>query len=135
MAAEQMDDPAIIEDEVERTQDAMGDTVDKLEQKLNPRNFTESLLGEERAATARDAWDVIRRDPIPVAMIVGGAAWLFARSDSPLVSRMRDQLITRIKEAVGVESDDSSSGLRSRSDEPAPIGPPAEQGEQFDRRT
>ena len=41
MAAEQNDDPARIEEEVEQTQDAMGETIQKLEDKLSPRKFAQ----------------------------------------------------------------------------------------------
>jgi Protein of unknown function (DUF3618) len=132
MAANQTDDPAIIEEDVERTQDAMGDTARKLEERLNVRNIGQSLLGEDNAATAREAWEVVRHNPIPVAMIVGGVGWLLAKSDAPMISRLRDELKSRFTGAIGSAA--SGSGLRPRAEEPAPIGPPPATGEAFDRR-
>ena len=118
-------DPATIEREVERTQDAIGDTVDRIEEKLNPREVTRSLLGDSGSEVARDALDIARTNPIPVAMIAVGLIWLLATSDSRSIKRVRE----RITGAVTGGND-----LRSRSEEPAPIGPPPAQGEAFDRR-
>lgn len=117
-------DPDTIEREVERTQDDIGDTVDQLEERLDPSNMAESLLGEDGRDNVKMAWDVARRNPLPVAMIVVGTVWLFATSDSPPIRRVRERLIGR-----GGRMD-----VRSRSEEPAPIGPPPETGGTYDRR-
>jgi hypothetical protein len=122
---------AEIERDVERTQDQMGDTVQQIESKLNPRNIARSVLGDQHADTAQDAWQVVRQSPVPVALIAVGTAWLFATSDAPLVSRIRDDLKSRIKGATG---SGGSPRLRPRSEEPAPIGPPPAVGEDLDRR-
>jgi hypothetical protein len=132
VTADARDDADVIERDVERTQDAMGDTVEKLEEKLSPSNLAQSLLSEDGRDTAREAWQVVRESPLPVAMIVGGAAWLLATSQAPMISRVRNQIKSRFG---GGQSDSSPSSLRSRSEEPAPIGPPPEQGEAFDRRS
>ena len=123
-------DPDLIERDIELTQDEMADTVQQLEDKLSPRSFARSLLSDDGANIGSEAWQVARENPVPVALIAIGAAWLFATSDSPAIRRIRDELRSRI----GVGSSSGSSGLRSRSEEPAPIGPPPTTGEEFDRR-
>ena len=79
----------------------------------------------------KDAWQVVRESPVPVAMIAAGTVWLFATSQAPAVSRIREQLKSRLQGAFG--SDDGETRLRPRSEEPAPIGPPPETGGRFDR--
>lgn len=133
MAAEPADDPALIQDDVERTQDAMGATVQKLEDKLNPRKIAQSMLSDDNADTARDAWEVVTRSPVPVAMIAAGTAWLLATSDAPMISRFREELKRRFRGAI--DSAGSDDRLRPRSAEPAPIGPPPPAGEAYDRRS
>ena len=129
MAAENTD-PDLIERDIERTQDEMGDTMQELEDRLSPRSFARSLLSDDGAQIGSEAWQVARENPVPVALIAIGAAWLFATSDAPAIRRIRDELRSRI--AGGTSS--GSSDLRSRSEEPAPIGPPPTTGEEFDRR-
>ena len=125
MPADEINDPETIQRDVERTQDAMGDTVQRLEDKLSPRKFAQSLFSEENAGTAQDAWDVVRQSPLPVAMIAGGVAWLFATSEAPMISRLRDELKSRFREAVR----SGTSPSRGSS------GPPPATGETYDRRS
>lgn len=118
-------DPAAIENEVRRTQDEIGDTVDKLEDKMNPRDVSRELLGDDGTDAAKEALEVTRTNPIPVALIAIGVIWLVASSNSPAIRRFTD----RVTGKRGGDMD-----LRSRSAEPAPIGPPPPAGETFDRR-
>lgn len=119
---------ADLERDVRRTQDQMGDTVDKLEEKMNPREVTRSVIGDDGADVAQEALEVTRRNPIPVAMIAVGLIWLLATSRSPAIKRFTDGLTGKRS------SERSRDGLRPRSQEPAPIGPPPAMGEEFDRR-
>jgi Protein of unknown function (DUF3618) len=132
MADDQMDDPATIQQDVERTQDAMGDTVQKLEDRLSPRKLAQSLFSDENSGAAQDAWDVVRQSPLPVAMIAGGAAWLLATSQAPMIRRLREELKSRFSSAVN--SATSSSNERQRSFDSTAAGPPPATGEAFDRR-
>jgi hypothetical protein len=130
MAAERSnEDPAAIEQDVARTQDQMGETVQKLEDKLNPRDITRSVLGDEAMDWTEEAFHLAKENPLPVAMIVGGAVWLVATSRSPLIRRVVDRLTERFS-----GNGASEQALRSRSPEPTPIGPPPAYGEEFDRR-
>lgn len=118
-------DPAAIEAEVRRTQDQIGETVDRLEEKMNPRDVSRELLGEEGTDVAREAIEVTRTNPIPVALIAVGIIWLVASSNSPAIRRFADRITG--KSGGGMD-------LRPRSKEPAPIGPPPRAGDAFDRR-
>ena len=112
-------DEATIERDIERTQDEMGETVQKLEDRLNPREIARSVMGDDNADIAREALQVARQNPIPVAMIAVGAVWLLATSNSPAIRQLRDRF--RSGRTSGSRA---SAGLRPRSAEPAPIGPP-----------
>jgi hypothetical protein len=114
-------DPATIERDVRRTQDAMGDTVDKLEDKLNPHGMAQSLVGEDGMDTAKEAFEVARRNPLPVALIALGTVWLCATSEAPMIRRMREGLMSRF----GMTGHSGRFNLRPRSAEPAPLGPAA----------
>lgn len=118
---------AAIEDDVRRTQDQIGDTVEKIEEKLNPHEITRSVIGDENTDVAEEALAIARTNPIPVAMIAIGAIWLVATSPSPAIRRIREGIIGKGRSTGGMK-------LRPRVAEPAPIGPPPPRGEAFDRR-
>jgi hypothetical protein len=136
MAADMTDtraDEEMIERDIERTQDQMGETVQKLEDSLDPREMARSLMGDENTDLVKDALDLARQNPIPVAMIAVGAIWLLASSSrSPAVRRLTDQF--RSKSGSSSSSGDlDPNGLRPRSAEPAPIGPPPATDPSLDR--
>ena len=122
-------DEEAIEREIRRTQDELGETVDKLEEKLNPREIAREALGDEGTEVAKEALEVTRQNPIPVALIAVGLIWILATSRSPAINRLTDRITGRQR-----SSDRGRSGLRPRSAEPAPIGPPPTSGDAFDRR-
>ena len=124
------DDADAIERDVMETQDEMGDTIQKLEDKLNPRDMTEGLLGEDGMETAKEALDIARRNPMPVALIAIGAVWLFATSDAPMIREMRRRLVGGV---TGRDRSPDRSALRARSAQPVPIGPPPSVGDEYDR--
>ena len=136
MAADTTDtrsEEAMIERDIERTQDQMGETVQKLEDSLNPREMARSLMGDDNTDLAKDALDVARQNPIPVAMIAVGAIWLLASSSkSPAVRRLTDQFRSKSSSGSGPDELDAN-GLRPRSAEPAPIGPPPATDPRYDR--
>ena len=120
-------DPAKIENEVRHTQDDIGDTVEKLEEKLSdPEEVSRSVIGDERTDVAKEAIELTRTNPSPVALIAIGLVWLVASTNSRAFGRLADRF-------TGKRSG-SDEGLRPRSAEPAPIGPPPPKGEAFDRR-
>ena len=115
---------ARIERDIERTQDEIGETVQKLEESLTPRQMARSVIGDENTDFAKEALELVRQNPIPAAMIAVGAIWLLATARTPGMRRMTDRVLGR----------SNTDGLRPRSEEPAPIGPPPETGRSFDRR-
>jgi len=119
---------ATIEQDVVETQDEMGETVRELEDKLNPRDIAQSFMGDDATETAKEALEVARRNPLPVALIAVGAVWLFATSEAPMIRDIRERFTGR------GGTGGKRSGLRSRAAEPAPIGPPPASGEAYDRR-
>lgn len=138
-------DEAAIEKDVRRTQDAMGDTVQKLEEKMNPREIAHEVVGDEGTDVAREALEVTRQNPIPVAMIAVGLIWILATSRSPMITRLTERFTGRQRGGmdlrprsaepapIGPSPGGDTSGLRPRSAEPAPIGP-SSRGEDWDRR-
>lgn len=142
-------DEAAIEKDVRRTQDEMGDTVHKLEEKMNPRDIAHDVMGDEGTDMAREALDATRQNPIPVAMIAVGLIWLLATSRSPMIARITDRFTGRksrgmnlrprsaepapIGPSPGGDRERGADRLRPRSEEPAPIGP-SSRGDAWDRR-
>jgi len=127
MAVNRNQDPETIERDIERTQDAIGDTVDKIEEKLNPSDIVDSFVSGDGMDNARHVWTVARENPIPVALIAIGTGWLLATSETPIIRDLRERF-------TGGLMGGGKSRLRPRSEEPAPIGPPPARGEKFDRR-
>ena len=122
-------DEAAIERDIERTQDRMGETVQKLEDSLNAREIARSVMGDDNKDLAKDALDLVRQNPIPAAMIAVGAIWLLATSsNSPAVRRLKEQFRSSSR-----SGDRDANGLRPRLDEPAPIGPPLGTDPRLDR--
>ena len=108
---------AAIRDDIERTRDRMGDTIEALGERLNPGrirqqvkdNIREATIGrvQTRANNAKHRVEeggrglvaTIRENPIPAAMIVGGLGWLlFAR-------RSGDAEVAAIRQPVVSEFD------------------------------
>ena len=115
-----------LERDIIETQDEIGETVEELEGALSPSALGRDLLGEDGMETAKEAFEVAKRNPLPVALIAVGAVWLFAKSDAPMIRELRQRLLGGARSL-------RPSGLRPRSAEPAPIGPPPPAGEEYDR--
>jgi ElaB/YqjD/DUF883 family membrane-anchored ribosome-binding protein len=81
-------DPAKIERDIERTQDEMSRTVDRIGDQLTPRNLFNALLdqADSNNIDARKLLDGARRNPVALAMIAGGAIWLASDADAKLPS-------------------------------------------------
>ncbi len=122
---EQKLDPAAIEQDVRRTQDQMGATIEQLQDKMNPREIARSVFGDDANGMIREVLDIVRQNPVPAAMVAIGTIWLFATS-----TRARNFVTDQLRSGGA-----ASPKLRPRSSEPAPIGPPPAVGENFDRRT
>src|SRR5687768_14763010 len=105
---------AAIRDDIERTRDRMGDTIEALGERLNPARIKQQVKENIREATigkvqnmannakhrveegGRGLVATIRENPIPAAMIVGGLGWLlFARrSGDAEVAAIRQPVVS-----------------------------------------
>jgi hypothetical protein len=72
----------LIEQDIRHTQDAIGETVQKLEEQLAPRQVVRSVVGDDRVELFEEAIELVRRNPVPTALILVGAIWLLAKSRS-----------------------------------------------------
>src|SRR5688500_3234832 len=91
---------AAIEHDIDQTRSRMDQTVDTLADRLRPANLVSDVLdwfaSDEGARmdtprkekvkrvarrAGRGVWDTVRENPIPSALIAGGIAWLFLKSD------------------------------------------------------
>ena len=76
--------PEQIEADIERTQDEMSRTVDRLGDQFTPRNLMNALFdkAEENDIQARQLYDGARRNPLALGMIAGGLLWLVSDHDA-----------------------------------------------------
>ena len=56
--ADNRNDPELIEQDIERTQDAIGSTIDKIEEKLNPRDIVDSFVSGDGMDNAKQVWSI-----------------------------------------------------------------------------
>ena len=118
-------DPDLIEDDIRRTQDRIGDTIDKLEEQLSPPRLAKSLLGDDNSDIAREALEITRQNPIPVALIAIGVIWLVATARTRNGSRLADLLGPRAGTEGGTRRHQAAGATASpyRDAAPAPRTP------------
>jgi hypothetical protein len=128
-------DPDLIEDDIRRTQDRIGDTIDRLEEQLSPPQLARSLVGDDGTEIAREALELTRQNPIPVALIAIGVIWLVATARTRNGSRLADLLAPRRagRERQPMAPPSAGHDGRAASQSAAssswrPIGSPAEPG-------
>jgi hypothetical protein len=82
------DDPAAIERDIQRTQEEMSRTVDKLGNQLTAKNLVNALLdrADANGVDANYLIDGARRNPIALGLIAAGAIWLVSDKDSKFPS-------------------------------------------------
>ena len=124
MSDDRTTEAAAIEQDVVQTQDEIGETIQKLEDQLTPKGIARSVMGERGTDNARELFDIVKQNPVPVGLIAIGTIWLLATARSPMIDRLKRSVTSRSGEF----------NLRPRSEEPAPIGPPPETGLEYDRR-
>ena len=77
------DDPRTIEAEIRNTQSAMSRTADELTNKLNPKALLQSFTGDGNGSEALATVKQKAADnPLALALIGAGVAWLFAGPDA-----------------------------------------------------
>ncbi|MEE4210353.1 MAG: DUF3618 domain-containing protein [Parvularcula sp.] len=76
--------PEEIENEIERTQDDMSRTIDRLGDQFTPRNLVNALFdkAEENDIQARALLDGARRNPLALGLLSAGAIWLVSDYDA-----------------------------------------------------
>lgn len=81
-------DPDAIERDIRRTQEDMSRTIDRIGDRLTPRNLFNALLdkADEHHVDARTLLDGARRNPIALGLIAAGTIWLISDKDSPFPS-------------------------------------------------
>lgn len=83
--------PAEIERDIDRTRVELALTLDALERRLRARHLVEKGFDMLKETLGSDTWnrsvDIIRANPVPVALIGIGAAWLVA-SQTNVVDRV-----------------------------------------------
>ncbi|MDQ4088042.1 MAG: DUF3618 domain-containing protein [Pseudomonadota bacterium] len=88
------EDPAIIEQDIRRTQEDMSRTVDKIGDQLTFRNVFNSLLdkADENNVDARYLIEGARRNPVALGLIAAGAIWLVSDKDAkfPTLSKGKE---------------------------------------------
>jgi hypothetical protein len=82
------DDPAVIEQDIRRTQDEMSRTVDKIGDQLTPKKIVNALLdkADESGVDTQYLIDGARRNPMALGLIAAGAIWLVSDKDSKFPS-------------------------------------------------
>ena len=76
--------PEEIENEIERTQNDMSRTIDRLGDQFTPRNLVNALFdkAEENDIQARALLDGARRNPLALGLLSAGAIWLVSDYDA-----------------------------------------------------
>jgi hypothetical protein len=103
--------PPEIERDIARTRGDLAQTLDALERRLDPRRIAEkgidmlsnNLLNSE---TVNRGVEAVRANPIPVALIGIGAAWLAASSTGMVDRLAKDERIEAVRRRVGDFADD-----------------------------
>ncbi|CAA9441717.1 MAG: hypothetical protein AVDCRST_MAG51-3335 [uncultured Ramlibacter sp.] len=82
------DDPAVIEQDIRRTQEDMSRTVDKIGDQLTPKKIVNALLdkADESGVDTQYLIEGARRNPMALGLIAAGAIWLVSDKDSKFPS-------------------------------------------------
>lgn len=84
--------PEMIEQDIRRTQDEIGATVQQLEEQLTPASVARSAVGYDGIDLIQEVAALAKRNPVPVALIAVGAIWLLAKSEPGTFSRFGSRL-------------------------------------------
>lgn len=110
--------PAEIEREIDRTRVELALTLDALERKLRARHLVEKGFDMLKETLGNnDAWnrslDIIRANPVPVALIGIGAAWIVANQTNVVDRVAHDERV----EAARRRMSDMASNVSARAGE------------------
>jgi len=109
LAQDQMTQDQLARD-IERTRGELALTLDALEEKLAPRHLVEKGLDMFNSIISQDglnrSLDAIRANPVPVALIGIGAAWLIANNTNVVERLASDERVEATRRrVVGLASD------------------------------
>ena len=81
-----------IRNEIEHTRSEMSDTLDAILRRLSPSELANQIMGYFNGpkAFASNLGNTVKENPIPIALLGIGLAWLMASSSSRYASRTRD---------------------------------------------
>jgi hypothetical protein len=110
--------PAELEREIDHTRVELARTLDALERRLNARHFVEKGFDMLKETFGNnDAWnrslDIIRANPVPVALIGFGAAWLVANQTNVVDRVATDERVEAARRKVA----DVASNVGARAGE------------------
>ena len=103
-------DAALIEADILRTQDELGDTLGKLEEQLTPPAIARSLIGDDGTDIVKEAIELTRQNPVPVALIAIGVIWLIATARTRNGSRLAELLAREARPGKSKDRWDAAVG-------------------------
>jgi hypothetical protein len=72
-----------LEQDIEQTRARLDQTIDRIQDRLSPASIVDEMLGTVRQSPASGLYDgalaAVRRNPVPVMLIVAGVGWLLHR--------------------------------------------------------
>ncbi|GJD47451.1 hypothetical protein OPKNFCMD_0159 [Methylobacterium crusticola] len=72
-----------LEHDIEQTRARLDQTIDRIQDRLSPTSIVDEMLGTVRQSPLSGAYDgalaAVRRNPVPVMLIVAGVGWLVHR--------------------------------------------------------
>ncbi|ACA21064.1 conserved hypothetical protein [Methylobacterium sp. 4-46] len=72
-----------LEQEIEQTRARLDHTIDRIQDRLSPASIVDEMLGTVRQSPMSGLYDgalaAVRRNPVPVMLIVAGVGWLLHR--------------------------------------------------------
>jgi hypothetical protein len=126
MTSSMTTDPALIEQDIRRTQETMSATVDRIGDQLTLKNIFNTLLdkADENNVNARMLLDGARRNPVALGLIAAGTIWLVSEKDAKFSSFHRKSRPFENDYDDTIDSDHRDyiahmSGIQQRSDEDA----------------
>ncbi|MGY2052813.1 DUF3618 domain-containing protein [Methylobacterium sp. JK268] len=72
-----------LEQDIEKTRARLDQTIDRIQDRLSPASIVDEMLGTVRQSPMSGLYDgalaAVRRNPVPVMLIVAGVGWLLHR--------------------------------------------------------
>jgi len=95
-----------LEQDIEQTRARLDRTIDRIQDRLSPASIVDEMLGTVRHSPASGLYDgalaAVRRNPVPVMLIVAGVGWLIHRMAQEAERKRHIQAAVDGAEAVPV---------------------------------